>query len=148
MKLDRVGLVVCASLSLSLFAGCGADAPDPSDNVSTDPIVRGKNEKKLPQVVLVRINLYSGSVVCSGTYFSSRVVVTAAHCLNHAGIIPGQTFVYFGKDYLTDVASLPIIPAPGPCTPITTRASTFPTSRCCTWTASCRSIRSRCCARR
>ena len=27
--------------------------------------------------------------------------------------IPGQSFVYFGDDYLTDVESLPVIPAPG-----------------------------------
>jgi hypothetical protein len=110
MKLDRIAFVVCASLSL--FASC-ADAPDPAAG-TTDEIVRGKEEKKLPQVVAVRINLFGGGwVLCSGTYFAPRVVVTAAHCLNHGGRIPGQTFVYFGKDYLTDVASLPIIPAPG-----------------------------------
>ena len=153
MKLDRIGLVLCASLTL--LTNC-ADVPDGTDN-GTDGIVRGKTEKKLPQVVAVRFNRFNGGwVLCTGTYFASRVVVTAAHCLK-PDAIPGQAFVYFGDDYLTDVASLPVIPAPGQPSmwarvetaaahPDYNPSSTFPTSRSCTWTASCRSIRSRCCA--
>jgi hypothetical protein len=109
MRVHGVSLVVvCASL----FAACAPDAPDDA-STNTDDIVRGKDEKKLPQVVAVRINAFGGGwTLCTGTYFASRVVVTAAHCLR-PDAIPGQTFVYFGKDYLTDVASLPTIPAPG-----------------------------------
>ncbi len=113
MKSRRFGLVVCASLSLSLSlsAGCG-DVPDPTDG-TTEGIVRGKTEKKLPQVVAIRTNRFGGAWgLCSGTYFASRVVVTAAHCL-HNDTIPGQIFVYFGKDYEKDLALLPAIPAPG-----------------------------------
>lgn len=110
MKLGRVGLILSASLTL--LTNCGVDLPDGADN-SSDGIVRGKTEKKLPQVVAVRFNRYGGGwVLCTGTYFSSRVVVTAAHCLK-GDAIPGQGFVYFGDDYLTDVASLPVIPEPG-----------------------------------
>ena len=69
-------------------------------------------------------------MLCTGTYFATRVVVTAAHCRGNDAI-PGQTFVYYGKDYLDDVASLPDIPGrashrcghasrQGRCTPTTT----------------------------
>jgi hypothetical protein len=40
------------------------------------------------------------------------MVVTAGHCIRQDAI-PGETFVYFGKDYLTDRDSLPEIPDPG-----------------------------------
>ncbi len=110
MKAFRIGLVVCASLCG--FAGCGVDAPDPTQS-TTEGIVRGKVENKLPQVVAIRINGFNGAwTLCSGTYFASRMVVTAAHCLR-ADAIPGQTFVYYGDDYDADLASLPAIPAPG-----------------------------------
>ena len=110
MKHDRVGLIILASLTL--LTNCGVDVPDGADN-SSDGIVRGKTEKKLPQVVAVRFNRFNGGwVLCTGTYFASRIVVTAAHCLK-PDAIPGQGFVYFGDDYLTDVESLPVIPEPG-----------------------------------
>jgi hypothetical protein len=77
-----------------------------------EDIIRAQNEKHLPQVVAVRINGFSGWTLCSGTYIAPRVVVTAAHCMR-SDQIPDQAFVYFGKDYVTDQASLPNIPAPG-----------------------------------
>ena len=108
MRLRGVSLVVCASL----FAACAPDVADDASN-NTDTIIRGKEEKKLPQVVFVRVNGFSGGwTLCTGTYFASRVVVTAAHCRRNDAI-PGQTFVYYGNDYFTDVATLPNIPAPG-----------------------------------
>jgi hypothetical protein len=45
----------------------------------------------------------SSTIICSGSYYAPRVVVTAAHC------IPGnlyQMFIYFGDDYPTDKAEL------------------------------------------
>jgi hypothetical protein len=63
-------------------------------------------------VVAVRINGFNGFTLCSGTYVADRVVVTAAHCIRNDSI-PGQTFVYHGNDYLGDVETLPVIPAPG-----------------------------------
>lgn len=75
-------------------------------------IVRGETERHLPQVVAVVVQAYSGTTLCSGTYFDSRMVVTAAHCVPD-NAIPGQTFVYFGKHYDADKAVLPNIPRPG-----------------------------------
>ena len=97
---------------MSLLAACAPDAADDASK-NADEIIRGKEEKKLPQVVFVRVNGFNGNfTLCTGTYFASRVVVTAAHC-RRFDAIPGQTFVYYGKDYLTDQALLPNIPPPG-----------------------------------
>jgi hypothetical protein len=111
--------VVVLGLCGSVLGACTmgvADKPTAGENPVTDEtenIVRGHTEKRLPQVVAFRSNLYSGGwELCSGTYISSRVVVTAAHCIR-PNAIPGQSFVYFGNDYLGDQASLPTIPPPG-----------------------------------
>lgn len=95
-----------------LVAGCAAGTVEEPVTQSEEEIVRGKEEKKLPQVVAVQINGYSGASLCTGTYVAPRVVVSAAHCTRFDAI-PGQTFVYFGKDYHGDRLSLPEIPAPG-----------------------------------
>jgi hypothetical protein len=105
---------LCGSLLGACSAGVGDDpaaSEGPAGEQSAD-IVRGRVENRLPQVVLVRINGYNGTTLCSGTYFDSRMVVTAAHCVR-ADAIEGQTYVYFGQDYTTDSASLPAIPEPG-----------------------------------
>jgi secreted trypsin-like serine protease len=86
-------------------------AEDGAGEQSAD-IVRGETERHLPQVVAVVVQAYSGTTLCSGTYFDSRMVVTAAHCVPD-NAIPGQTFVYFGKHYDKDKAVLPNIPRPG-----------------------------------
>jgi trypsin len=94
-----------------LLGACALGTEDDVAQTEQD-IVRGSRENGLPQVVAVRINGFNGWTLCSGTYVSERVVVTAAHCMR-LDVIPGQIFVYHGKDYLTDVESLPEIPAPG-----------------------------------
>ena len=114
MKLRIAAFGLVSSLLGACSASVGNDpglSEDPAGTQS-EGIVRGQTEKHLPQAVAVRINGYSGETLCTGTYIDSRVVVTAAHCIR-ADAIEGQTFVYFGKDYLNDQASLPEIPAPG-----------------------------------
>jgi hypothetical protein len=94
------------------FAACADMPADTSTDSTAEPIIRAKEEKRFPQVVAVHVTTFSGFTQCSGTYIAPRVVVTAAHCFL-SGTIPGHTFVYHGKDYLTDRQSLPTIPAPG-----------------------------------
>ncbi|HTQ04389.1 MAG TPA: trypsin-like serine protease [Polyangiaceae bacterium] len=96
----------------SVLTACAGSAPDAAVNQDSEDIVRGQVENRLPQVVAVHLNGYGGSTLCSGTYIAPRVVLTAAHCMR-PDQIPDQGFVYFGKDYLDDVNSLPTIPAPG-----------------------------------
>ncbi len=101
-----------ASLMLATLAlGCAQD-PSESSSSTAQPIVRGVVETGRPQVVMVHaVTPSGGSIRCSGAYFASRVVLTAAHCLP-AGIPAANVHVYFGKDYATDKAQLPNIPAP------------------------------------
>jgi hypothetical protein len=96
-----------------LLGACAFATEDDRVDQTDQDIVRGRTENKLPQVVAVRINGFGGWTLCSGTYVAPRVVITAAHCMRN-DMIPGQFFVYHGKDYLTDVETdLPNIPAPG-----------------------------------
>jgi len=105
--------IIAVGLCGSLMGACAMGAADDPVTGENQDIVRGHSEKHFPQVVAVRSNLYNGGwVLCTGTYFSSRMVVTAAHCI-HSDAIPGQTYVYFGTDFLNEANSLPEIPPPG-----------------------------------
>ena len=108
MKLNKLSLGV----SGLLLAACAVDSTGETVATDSEVIVRGKLDRKHPQVVAVHVQGFGGRTLCSGTYIAERVVITAAHCLR-VDAIPGQTFVYHGDDYLADVAALPNIPAPG-----------------------------------
>jgi secreted trypsin-like serine protease len=96
----------------TVLVACAGSAPDGTVSEESENIVRGKAEKRLPQVVAVHFAGFGGTTLCTGTYIAPRVVVTAAHCMRDDQF-PDQGFVYFGKNYLNDVNDLPNIPAPG-----------------------------------
>jgi hypothetical protein len=65
------------------------------------------------QVVMVYASVTNsdgslGTRSCTGTYFASRAVVTAAHCLQN--VFSDQLFVYFGDNFEADFPQL----VPGP----------------------------------
>lgn len=103
---------LCFGISGLLLAACAVDSTGETTATNGEEIVRGKLDRKHPQVVAVHVQGFGGRTLCSGTYIAERVVITAAHCMR-SDAIAGQTFVYHGDDYLGDVASLPAIPAPG-----------------------------------
>jgi hypothetical protein len=97
---------------VGLTLGACAFATEDEVAQTDQDIVRGRVEHRYPQVVAVHFMGFNGFTQCTGTYVAPRVVVTAAHCVRNDQI-PGNIFVYHGRDYLTDRASLPSIPPPG-----------------------------------
>lgn len=99
-----------------VLISCGGGSPEQQTSESQTPIIRGQDESGLDQVVLIQAQRTSGFTRCSGTYIAPRVVLTAAHCIK-SNTLKNGVFVYYGKDYATDVAMLPNIPAPGQTSP-------------------------------
>jgi len=110
--------------------GCSAGMDQGTDaevSQEQEPIVRARADGGKDQVVLLYIQTRNpttggiGTRSCSGTYFSDRVVLTAAHCLTNAW--GNQVFAYFGENFAADLAALPntgpgvTVPAPGSTAP-------------------------------
>ena len=116
----KLGLASLGSLMIACSAGAGGGIDGPA-GASDDSIIRATSETGKDQVVMVfAVTLVGGALqyeYCTGTYTASRVVITAAHCVNH--VWNNQLFVYFGDDADTDFDEmLPngpgfIPPAPG-----------------------------------
>src|SRR4051794_20051389 len=86
--------LLCGSL-LSV-AACGGEGNEDLD-AKTDEIIRSTSNGGRDQVVLLwGIRNDGTQILCSGTYYAPRVVLTAAHC------IPSnlfQMFVYYGDNF-------------------------------------------------
>ncbi len=82
-------LIACALLSLPLLTSCGSPPEDTTDTTSS-PIIGGWVEEDMVYTVAIMEN---GDEYCSGTLVDTRLVVTAAHCLEG---IYGNLQVYFG----------------------------------------------------
>jgi len=100
MRSIRTGcLLLCGLVSV---AACGE--ADEAVETQSGEIIRATSNGGRDQVVMLYgVKGDSSTIICSGSYYAPRVVVTAAHC------IPSnlyQMFVYFGDDYPTDKAEL------------------------------------------
>lgn len=88
---------------LLVVAGCSAAPASESDTelVAEEGagIVRGQVDTSTPQVMALYIpNIDGTETLCSGTLYAKRTLVTAAHCLQNAGLV----FAYHGNDYWAD----------------------------------------------
>ena len=102
-KVRKLGLVSLSSLMMACGAGAETGTAGPMGE-SDDSIIRATSETGKDQVVMVyAIQIAGGRLqpeICSGTYTASRVVITAAHCVQ--SVWNNQLFVYFGDDAETD----------------------------------------------
>src|SRR6478735_4859040 len=112
MKLRALGSVLISGMVVAA-CGAGADGGDPGVSSSSEAIIGPSKTGGRDQVVMLYASVTNadgslGTRTCSGTYFASRVVVTAAHCLQN--VFADQLFVYFGDNFEADFAQL----GPGP----------------------------------
>lgn len=93
--------LLCGLLSV---AACGEGDQEIETQTQPGEIIRATSSGGRDQVVMLYgVKGDSSTIICSGSYYAPRVVVTAAHC------IPGnlyQMFVYFGDNYTADKAEL------------------------------------------
>lgn len=112
MKLRAFGSVLFSGLIAAACAG-GADTGDQDVGSSSEAIIgpskpNGRNQVVMLYASFIKANGSLGTRSCTGTYIASRVVVTAAHCLQ--GVFADQLFVYFGDNFEADFGQL----GPGP----------------------------------
>lgn len=132
MRLGAYTLVsICALASACSAAGDGTGAVDDFDTVD-NAIVNATGDGGPDQAVMVYVKFNNngsiGTRTCSGTYIASRVVLTAAHCLD--GAWDNQIHVYYGDNFAEDYAAVAdgggFVVAPPPGDPSTfARADSF-----------------------
>src|SRR3954465_2077455 len=108
MKLRALGSVLFTGMIAAACSG-GADVGDQELGSASEAIIGPSKPNGPNQVVMLYASVLNsngtlGTRTCSGTYFASREVVTAAHCLEH--VFVDQLFVYFGDDFGADFAGL------------------------------------------
>jgi Trypsin len=119
MRIGSYALMSTAAVALACSgAGEDLDSQDEYSEVSNaivDATSTGGREQAVMLYILYDNNGFVGSRTCSGTYIYSRVVLTAAHCVD--GAI--QVHVYHGDNFAEDYAAVAnpygflTIPPPG-----------------------------------
>ena len=112
MKPRAFGSVLISGFIAAACVG-GVDAEDQDVSSASDAIIGPSKPNGPDQVVMLYASVTNsdgslGTRTCTGTYFASRVVMTAAHCLQN--VFADQLFVYFGDNFEADFAQL----GPGP----------------------------------
>jgi hypothetical protein len=121
MKLRAFAPVLVSGLIAAACAG-GVDSAEQEVGTTSDAIIgpsklHGPNQVVMLYASVLNSNGTLGTRSCSGTYIASRLVVTAAHCLQN--VYADQLFVYFGDNFESDFAQLApggnglVPPAPG-----------------------------------
>ena len=100
MRFRKTGyLLLCGLLSV---AACG-EADDGSETQNGDIIRATSNGGRDQVVMLYGVLGNGGRIICSGSYYAPRVVVSAAHCI-HANLY--QMFAYYGDNFQQDLPEL------------------------------------------
>ncbi|RYZ03480.1 MAG: trypsin-like serine protease [Myxococcales bacterium] len=121
-------LLLAAACGSCFLSACSAGIEEGDAGSASEAIVRAKQNGGPDQVVMLLSTVLNGQTgelfqrSCSGVYYSSRVVATAAHCLDadpaRAESVV-QVLVYYGNDFAADFAQLPpngagyAVPSPG-----------------------------------
>ncbi|MEI9942438.1 MAG: trypsin-like serine protease [Pseudomonadota bacterium] len=102
MRSGKTGCWLLCGLLLSV-AACGGEGNDGVET-KTSEIIRATSGGGRDQVVMLYGVRNNGAIIiCSGSYYAPRVVVTAAHC------VPSnlfQMFVYYGDNFQHDLSEL------------------------------------------
>jgi trypsin len=111
--MNQSGVFRCLMLYGVALTACGGQADDASSLTGIgQPIVRGDETSRFPQVVMLHVQRQTSSTRCSASYIAPRMLLTAAHCIG-AGTVPAASYVYFGDDQAPPADTSPGIPAPG-----------------------------------
>jgi len=109
------GVLLAAVTCPGLLSACSADVDDVPTASTSEAIVRAKRDGGPDQVVMLYTTVLDGQTgelshrTCSGVYYSSRVVATAAHCVDadparFESVV--QVLVYYGNDFEADFTQL------------------------------------------
>lgn len=105
-------------LSCGALSGCALEAGDAVDAMGAplgeldQPIVRGHETERFPQVMMLHVRRSTSTTRCSATLIAPRLILTAAHCIGE-GAIPSLSYVYYGRDEAPPSGETPPIPPPG-----------------------------------